>query len=107
MYTLQRELARALNLQGAPWRVLSGHRANPGERPGVSADCVLVARSGAVELGAEFTYEPCHRRFDIAKGKFPVALWADVVMDTTRARQMVDRGAEVAYAILVDEGVDR
>jgi hypothetical protein len=71
----------------------------------VSADLVLVARSGAVALGAEFKYEPCHRRPDLAKGKFPVAVWTDVVNDTIRARQMVDRGAaEVAYAILIDEG---
>jgi hypothetical protein len=64
----------------------------------------MVDPSGEVSLGAEFKYEPCHRRPDIGKGKFPVAVWTDVVKDTLRARQMVDRGAEVAYAICVYEG---
>jgi hypothetical protein len=64
----------------------------------------LKLSRSAVALGAEFKYEPCHRRPDISKGKFPVAVWADVVKDMARARQMVDRGAEVAYAIFLDEG---
>jgi hypothetical protein len=33
-----------------------------------------------------------------------MAVWRDVVKGVGRARQLVDRGAEVAYAICVDEG---
>lgn len=104
VYVLQRHLADALRPTDTGWRVLNGHRVNPGESPPMSADLVIASPTGQVRLGAEFKYEPCHRRPDIAKGKFPVALWTDIVKDTVRARLMVERGAEVAYTIVVDEG---
>jgi hypothetical protein len=72
VYTLQGELARELHRDGAPWHVLNGHRVNPGERPAVSADLVLVARSGAVALGAEFKYEPCHRSPTLPRASSPL-----------------------------------
>jgi hypothetical protein len=104
VYVLQRQLTDRLQRHDTTWRVFNGHRVNPGESPPMSADLVIVAPSGEVTVGAEFKYEPCHRRPDIAKGKFPVAVWTDVIKDTVRAELMVDRGAEVAYAICVDEG---
>ncbi len=104
VYVLQRQLSDQLQRRNGAWRVFNGHRINPGETPAMSTDLVMVGPSGEVSLGAEFKYEPCHRRPDIAKGKFPVTVWADVVKDTLRARQMVNRGAEAAYAICVDEG---
>jgi hypothetical protein len=104
VYVFQRHLSERLRSQNDQWRVFNGHRINPTERPAVSADLVIISPSGDIALGAEFKYEPCHRRPDIAKGKFPVAVWADVVKDIARADQMVARGAEVAYAICIDEG---
>jgi hypothetical protein len=104
VYVLQQQLTDGLQRQATTWRVFNGHRVNPGESPPMSADLVIVAPSGEVTVGAEFKYEPCHRRTDIAKGKFPVAVWTDVIKDTVRAQLMVERGAEVAYAICVDEG---
>jgi hypothetical protein len=104
VYVLQRQLSEELRRHNGQWRVFNGHRINPSEKPAVSADLVMVSPSGDIALGAEFKYEPCHRRPDIAKGKFPVAVWADVVKDIARADQMVARGADVAYAICIDEG---
>jgi hypothetical protein len=104
VYVLQRHLTDVFRRTDAGWRVFNGHRVNPDESPPMSADLVIVSPKGQIHLGAEFKYEPCHRRHDIAKGKFPVAVWTDIVKDTARARLMVERGAEVAYAIFVDEG---
>lgn len=104
VYVLQRHLADVFRRKETGWRVFNGHRVSPGESPPMSADLVIVSPTDQIYLGVEFKYEPCHRRPDIAKGKFPVAVWTDIVKDTVRARLMVERGAEVAYAICVDEG---
>lgn len=107
VYVLQRQLADRLQRQPRGWRVFNGQRINPGEKPAVSADLAIVAPSGEVTLGAEFKYEPCHRRPDIAKGKFPVAVWTDVVKDTVRADRMVERGAVVAMRSVSTKAVGR
>ena len=99
-YVLQRHLADVFRRKDTGWRVFNGHRVNPGESPPMSADLVIVSPTDQIHLGVEFKYEPCHRRPDIAKGKFPAAVWTDIVKDTVRARLIVERGAEVAYAHL-------
>ena len=53
------------------------------------------------------TYEPDHhgRKDEYSKGKFPVCVWKDIEKDCLRATEFVAQGkAQVAYAILIDEG---
>ena len=71
------------------------------------ADLVLLSSAGAVEVAAEFKYEPSHRRTDIRRTKLPVAFWDKdgVGKDVQRVGMFVAAGkARTAYAIFIDEG---
>jgi hypothetical protein len=46
VYVLQRQLSDLLQRRSGEWRVFNGHRVNPGEKPAVSADLVMVASAG-------------------------------------------------------------
>jgi hypothetical protein len=104
VYTLQRRLCQLLERDDLPWTVFNDYPMLPGPRRALSADLALLC-DGDVALAAEFKYEPCHKRRDIPRQKFPVTVWSDIAKDTLRAREFVYQGrVAVAYAVCIDEG---
>jgi hypothetical protein len=103
VWTLQLRLLERVQERGSRLTVFNDYPM----LPRVRADLALVSPSGAVEVAAEFKYEPSHQRTDIPKTKFPVVFWDSegVAKDVQRARDFVARGkATTAYAVFIDEG---
>lgn len=67
---------------------------------------LAILNGGAVEVAAEFKYEPARARSDeFGGGKFPVVDWRSVEKDVQRVRDYVAQGkAKTAYAVFIDEG---
>ena len=107
VYTMQGRLNELISEGSTGWKVYNDYPMLPGPRRSLSADLVLVSPDGLVAVAVEFKYEPCHARHDVLKNKLPVTVWKDIVKDTERVRQFVDQGkAQVAYAVVIDEGGD-
>lgn len=105
VYAVQRQLQELIDAESGPWRLYNDYPMLPGPRRSFSADLALVDSAGEVVVAAEFKYEPCHSRPDVLRNKLPVTVWSDIVKDTARTREFVDRGkAEVGYAVVIDEG---
>lgn len=107
VWTVQTIVAQQISEGHLPFKVFNDHPVLPGNRRHISADLALLdAQAGAIDLVAEFKYEPSHQRTDILKQKLPVVLWREGVMeDIARIRQFAQQGgARVAYAVFIDEG---
>jgi hypothetical protein len=103
VWTVQLQLLELVEERSIDLRVFNDYPMLPGTR----ADVALVSPSGAVEVAAEFKYEPSHQRADIPKTKFPVVFWDSegVGKDVQRARDFVAaEKAGTAYAVFIDEG---
>jgi hypothetical protein len=104
VYTLQRRLCHLIERDDLPWTVFNDYPMLRGPRRAFSADLALLC-DGDVGLAVEFKYEPCHKRGDILRQKFPVTVWSDITKDTLRVGDFVAQGrAAVAYAVCIDEG---
>jgi hypothetical protein len=113
-FSSERELVGALQLRLSQivrregilfWRVFNDSPGMSGAQRPLSADLVIAEEATGVLLAAEFSFEPHHERHDIPAGEFPGCTWKDIEKDCMRATEFVAQGkAQVAYAILVDEG---
>lgn len=105
VWTVQTRINTEIESRNLPFRVFNDYTLFGRTR----ADLVIFSNE-AVEVAAEFKYEPTHRRNancggDIPKGKFPVVFWAEVEKDLERAKDYAASGySKAAYSILVDEG---
>ena len=101
VWTAQLRLLRELDDANLPYRALNDYTLFEKTR----ADLALL-NGGAVEVAAEFKYEPSHARSgEFGDGKFPVVDWRAVEKDAQRVREYVAQGrAKTAYAVLIDEG---
>lgn len=107
VWTVQARIAQHIAEARLPYRVFSDYPVLPGNRRHISADLgILDAKTGAIDVVAEFKYEPSHQRDDILKQKLPVVFWREgVIEDTARIRRFVQEGgAKAAYAVFIDEG---
>ena len=109
VWTVQSKIAQQIAEAHLPYKVFNDHPVLPGTRRHISADLALLeVQTGAIEVVAEFKYEPSHQRadVDILKQKLPVVFWGEgVIEDTRRIREFVSRGrAKAAYAVFIDEG---
>lgn len=114
VWTLQTYIVKGIKERDLPFRVFNDYPMLRGARRSLSADLVVI-EGDAVEVAAEFKYEPSHRRPDIQLQKVTpsVVFWGaasseagmGVSHDVERARQFVDTGkAMAAYSIFIDEG---
>ena len=101
VWTAQLRLLREAEHAKLPCRVLNDYTLFERTR----ADLAILD-DGAVEVAAEFKYEPSRaRRGEFGRGKFPVVDWRSVERDVQRVRDYVAQGkAKTAYAVLIDEG---
>jgi len=107
VWTVQSRIAQQIAQAQLPYKVFNDHPVLPGNRRHIAADiAILDAKTGALEVVAEFKYEPSHQRTDILEQKLPVVFWRQgVIEDTARIRQFVQQGgARVAFAVFIDEG---
>ena len=107
VWTVQVRLMEAIEQERLPFRVFNDYPMLAGKRRSLSADLAILGQDSLVELAAEFKYEPAHSRDDIQRQKFPVVIWgrSGVGKDVERVQEFVEKGrAEVAYAMLIDEG---
>jgi hypothetical protein len=107
VWTLHLHLLRTVEEMHLSYNVYSGHRMTISNQ--ISADLVILAEDGSVDVVAEFKYEPPHRRTDFAapnaKPKWPVVEWKDVEADVVRVKSFVtDGSASTGYAVFIDEG---
>jgi hypothetical protein len=107
VWTLHLHLLRTVEEMHLSYNVYSGHRMTISKQ--ISADLVILAEDGSVDVVAEFKYEPSHRRTDFAapnaKPKWPVVEWKDVEADVARVKSFVtDGSASTGYAVFIDEG---
>ena len=101
VWTAQLRLLQEAERAKLPCRVLNDYTLFERIRPDLA-----ILNGGAVEVAAEFKYEPARARSDeFGDGKFPVVEWRSVEMDVQRVRDYVAQGkAKTAYAVLIDEG---
>ena len=101
VWTAQLRLLQEAERTKLPCRILNDYTLFEKTR----ADLALL-NGGAVEVAAEFKYEPSHARSgEFGDGKFPVVDWRAVEKDAQRVHDYVAQGrAETAYAVLIDEG---
>ena len=104
VWTAQLRLLQEVEQANLPYRVLNDYTLFRGNR----ADLALL-NGGAVEVAAEFKYEPSHARGDeFGPGKFPVVAWTgegSVAKDVQRVHDYAAQGnAKTAYAVFIDEG---
>jgi hypothetical protein len=105
VWTLQRHIIRAIEEHSLPYRVYGDYPMPSGLHRSQSADVAILDDSNTVLLAAEFTYEPDHKRVDYPVGRFPLCPWGDIEKDWSKVKRFVRHGkAQVAYAVLVDEG---
>ena len=107
VWTVQLMLLDLIAEQQLSFQVFNDYPMLPGTRRSLSADLVILDQDEAVQVAAEFKYEPDHRRRDILPGKLPVVDWGQhgVGRDMERIRQFVAvQKCPFACAILVDEG---
>lgn len=113
VWTVRTHLLGVIRKERLPLAVFSGYRVAPSIRE--SADLVIVDEAGAVDVAAEFKYEPDHARTEIQAKKMnpSVVFWGaapseergSVGHDVRRIRQFVETEAvATAYAVFVDEG---
>ena len=101
VWTAQLRLLREAEHAKLPCRVLNDYTLFERIRPDLA-----ILDGGAVEVAAEFKYEPARARSgEFGGGKFPVVDWRSVEKDVQRVRDYVAQGkAKTAYAVLIDEG---
>ena len=101
VWTAQLRLLQEAERAKLPCRVLNDYTLFERTR----ADLAILS-GDAVEVAAEFKYEPARARSDeFGGGKFPVVDWLDVGKDVQRVHDYVAQGkAKTAYAVLIDEG---
>ena len=104
VWTAQLRLLQEVERANLPYRVFDDYTLFRGNR----ADLAIL-NGGAVEVAAEFKYEPSHARGDeFGPGKFPVVAWTgdgSVAKDVQRVRDYAAQGnAKTAYAVFIDEG---
>ena len=104
VWTVQLRLLEEVEQANLPYRVLNDYTLFRGNR----ADLALL-NGGAVEVAAEFKYEPSHARSgEFGPGKFPVVAWTgegSVAKDIQRVHDYAAQGnAKTAYAVFIDEG---
>jgi hypothetical protein len=107
VWTVQTYLTDTIDRYGANFRVFNDYGILPGQRRRLSADLAIINDNGAIEVAAEFKYEPDHSRSDIPREKFPVVFWGKegVEKDIARINSFVScAGALHAYSMLIDEG---
>ncbi len=104
VWTAQLCLLQEVEQANLPYRVLNDYTLFRGTR----ADLAIL-NGGAVEVAAEFKYEPSHARSgEFGPGKFPVVAWTgegSVAKDVQRVHDYAAQGnAKTAYAVFIDEG---
>ena len=101
VWTAQLRLLQEVERAKLPCRVLNDYTLFERTR----ADLAIL-NGGAVEVAAEFKYEPARARSgEFGGGKFPVVEWRSVEKDVLRVRDYVAQGkAKTAYAVFIDEG---
>ena len=101
VWTAQLRLLQEVEQANLPYRVLNDYTLFGKTR----ADLVLI-NGGAVEVAAEFKYEPSPARSgEFGGGKFPVVDWSSVGKDVQRVQEYAAQGnAKTAYAVFIDEG---
>lgn len=101
VWTAQLRLLQEAERAKLPYRILNDYTLFEGTR----ADLAIL-NGDAVEVAAEFKYEPSRARSDeFGGGKFPVVDWRSVERDVLRVRDYVAQGkAKIAYSVLIDEG---
>jgi hypothetical protein len=105
VWTLQLALNHEIARLGLPLRVFNDYAIVKGPRRGLCADLAILDQANKVKVGAEFKYEPDHRRQDILQQKLPVVGWKDMEKDIARIRTFVEAGAiECGYTVFIDEG---
>lgn len=107
VWVMQNHLTAEVRRRDLDLRVWNDYPMIRGQRRAQSADLVLQAPDGTIEVAIEFKYEPSHARADIQRQKLPVVFWGPegVAHDVERIRRFVGEGkAKVAYAVFVDEG---
>src|SRR5688572_13260426 len=65
VWTIQKELVRRIRDSSVALRVVNDYPILPGNRRSLTADLAILDAKGAVEVAAEFKYEPAHSRQDI------------------------------------------
>ena len=104
VWTVQLRLLQEAEQASLPYRVLNDYALFGKTR----ADLAILS-GGAVEVAAEFKYEPSHARSgEFGPGKFPVVAWTgegSVAKDVQRVHDYAAQGnAKTAYAVFIDEG---
>ena len=104
VWTAQLRLLQEVEQANLTYRVLNDYTLFRGTR----ADLAIL-NGGAVEVAAEFKYEPSHARSgEFGPGKFPVVAWTgegSVAKDVQRVHDYAAQGnAKTAYAVFIDEG---
>ena len=104
VWTIHLALLRRIDEQSLPFRISYNYPL----APGFLADLVIFDEDDAVEIAAEFKYEPSHSRVDIPRAKLPAVFWAgpgSVGKDVERVLQAIADGkTRVAYSVFIDEG---
>jgi hypothetical protein len=106
VFVLQRRLIDDVITESAALEVFNDFPMLPGTRRSLCADLAIVSDS-AIEVVAEFKYEPSHSRVDIPSSKFPLVFWGreGVAKDIERLTTFVTDGAAlVAHSFFIDEG---
>ncbi len=100
VWTAQLRLLQEAERAKLPCRILNDYTLFEKTRPDLA-----ILNGGAVEVAAEFKYEPSRaRRGEFGDGKFPVVDWRAVEKDAQRVHDYVAQGrAKTAYAVLIDE----
>lgn len=104
VWTAQLRLLQEVEQANLPYRVLNDYTLFRGTR----ADLAIL-NGGAVEVAAEFKYEPSRARSgEFGPGKFPAVFWTgdgSVEKDVQRVHDYAAQGnAKTAYAVFIDEG---
>lgn len=107
VWTMQNRLVQVIEEKTLPLRVFNDFKLKLSESDTALVDLVIRNEEGSAEVGVEFKFEPCHKRTDIPKSKFPVVFWdmEGVQKDVIRIQKLVSAGeVKSAFSVFVDEG---
>ena len=107
VWIIQTSMARIIKKKNLPLRVFHDYGLLQTNRRKNYIDLVVLDNDDSINLAAEFSYEPSHKRIDILPEKFPVVTWDKdgIKADVEHAREYIQKDiAGVAYSVFIDEG---